>query len=60
MKEYRELVAVRVDIVQVVVTTRQERERRERAQALVPIKQESIVDWRSYERREVPARWRVR
>ncbi len=56
MNEIRELEPVKV----VVVTSRQERERRERAQAQAPITQENTVDWRSYERHAVPARWRIR
>ncbi len=56
MDQLKELMMVRVEMV----TSRQERERRERAQARVAITQENTVDWRSYERRAVPARWRVR
>ena len=39
---------------------RQERERRESAQVRRAITEESTFDWRSYERRAVPSRWRVR
>ncbi len=58
MMQVRELVPVRVEVE--VVTSRQERERRERLQACLPITQQNTVDWRSYERRALPARWRVR
>ncbi len=56
MKQDLVLVPMKIE----VVASRQERERRERAQAHQVIAQDSMLDWRSYERRTIPNRWRVR
>ncbi len=45
--------------IEVEVNTRQERERRERAEHLRQIEQDAEIDWRSYERRSIPNRWRA-
>jgi hypothetical protein len=45
--------------VEVEVTTRQERERRQRAERR-QIEQDSEIDWRSYDRHSTPSRWHVR
>ncbi len=58
MNQVRELVKVQVRVQ--VFASRQERERRERVEARQVITQENTLDWRSYELRAVPARWRVR
>ncbi len=52
----RERVLVRVEVE---VSTRQQRERREQAQSTQQIVPESVIDWRSYDRRTIPGRWRV-
>ncbi len=44
--------------VVVDVSTRQDRERRERLEPK-PIEQDVEVDWRSYARHTIPARWRA-
>ncbi len=45
--------------IEVEVSTRQERERREQAEHLQQIQRDNEIDWRSYERRNVPNRWRA-
>ncbi len=44
--------------VEVEVSTLQERERREQA-ARRQIERDSEIDWRSYDRRSTPTRWKV-
>ncbi len=50
----RELMPFEVD-----VSTREQRERRERAEPK-RIEQDSEIDWRSYGRRSIPNRWKAR
>ncbi len=45
--------------VEVEVSTLQQRERRAQAQPR-QIEPDMVVDWRSYDRRTIPGRWRVR
>jgi hypothetical protein len=45
--------------IEVEVSSREERERRERAQQRQEIERDSQIDWRSYERRSIPNRWRA-
>ncbi len=52
----QERVLERVDVE---VSTREQRERRERAEHKREIDQDSEIDWRSYERRSIPNRWRA-
>ncbi len=52
------LVPLKVEVE--MVTSRQDRERRERMQTRQAVTPENTVDWRSYEHHAVPARWRVR
>ncbi len=49
----QELEPVKVD-----VSTRQERERRERLEHK-PIEPDAEIGWRSYDRRSIPNRWRA-
>ncbi len=44
--------------VEVEVSTRQERERRERLEPK-PIEREAVIDWSSYQRHSTPRRWQA-
>ncbi len=44
--------------VEVEVSTRREREQREQL-TIKPVEPGDVIDWRSYDRRSVPSRWRA-
>ncbi len=57
IKQDQVRVPVRIEVE--IITSRQDQERREHAQAHRPITEQNVLDWRSYDRHAVPNRWRV-